>query len=74
MSSSSLHVPAATRTSKGARAPRSLLRDSSGAVAVEYLVVFAFVGLTTALAIAAAAPAIARHYADQRAILYQPNP
>lgn len=53
---------------------RSLTRDVRGAVTVEYLVVFTFVGLTTVLAINSAAPAVARHYAAQRAILYQPYP
>jgi len=66
-------MSATPRHSDGTRKP-SLRRDTAGAVTIEYVVVFAFVGLTTVAAVSAAVPAIARHYAAQRAVLYQPYP
>jgi Flp pilus assembly pilin Flp len=51
-----------------------IARDARGAAATEYVVVIAFVGVTTALAIAGVLPRVAEHYANQRALLYQPYP
>ena len=53
---------------------RALLRDTRGAVFIEYLVVYTFVGAVVAMALVAIGPAVVRHYLQQRQALYQPSP
>ncbi|MGC4093356.1 MAG: hypothetical protein QM756_36780 [Polyangiaceae bacterium] len=52
---------------------RSLLRDTRGALVVEYIVV-ASVAIGVALALAALGPGVVRGYAAQQNLLYQSNP
>jgi Flp pilus assembly pilin Flp len=53
---------------------RALVTDRRGAIAVEYLMLIAFVGVTTAATLAGLLPRILQHYAQQRATLMQPYP
>ncbi|HMJ15386.1 MAG TPA: hypothetical protein VK524_28415 [Polyangiaceae bacterium] len=51
-----------------------LLADQRGAMAVEYLMLVTFVGVTTALALAGLLPGMLAQYAQQRATLSLPYP
>jgi len=52
----------------------SLWRETRGAVSVEYITVFTFIGLVTALALWRLAPNVVRAYSQQRQALYQESP
>ena len=56
------------------RGLRAAVRDRRGAIAVEYLMLIAFVGVTTAATVAGLVPRIIQHYTQQRATLMQPYP
>ena len=56
------------------RGMRAVVADRRGAIAVEYLMLIAFVGVTTAATLAGLVPRIIQHYAQQRATLMQPYP
>jgi Flp pilus assembly pilin Flp len=53
---------------------RSLGRDTRGAAYLEYLVVYAAVGLVVAAGLVAIGPSVVRHYSAQRQVLYQSSP
>jgi hypothetical protein len=57
-------------------APRKggLWRATRGAVSIEYITVFTFIGLVTALALWRLAPGVVRAYSQQRQALYQESP
>lgn len=50
------------------------LRRRRGAISVEYLLVVAFIGLTTAIAIASVIPRVRASYAAETEALSQPYP
>jgi hypothetical protein len=52
----------------------SLLRDTRGAVLLEYLIVVTFAGVIVAVALATVGPKTVRNYSGQRAALYLSNP
>lgn len=51
-----------------------LLGDQRGAAQLEYVIVFATVGLTIVAAIAAVAPRAVHRYSTERALLYRHEP
>jgi Flp pilus assembly pilin Flp len=53
---------------------RRLLRDTRGAVNVEYLLVAGFVGIVTAVAIMSVIPRVKAHYENRTIMLSQPYP
>ena len=51
-----------------------LLCDRRGAAGLEYVIVFATVGLTIVAAVAAVAPGAVHRYSTERALLYRHEP
>jgi hypothetical protein len=60
--------------SVGARVLSRLLSDTRGAAATEYVILIAFVGVSTAAAIAGWLPRMAQENARQREVLSEPYP
>lgn len=52
----------------------NLRQDTRGQAYVEYLTLFALVGIVTALALSRVAPGVVRAYSQQRQNLYNPAP
>jgi len=52
----------------------SLVKDTRGAVLVEYLIVATFAGLLVAVGLASLGPKLVKNYSGQRAALYQSTP
>jgi hypothetical protein len=50
------------------------VRDSRGAVLLEYVVIAAFAGILVALALLTVGPKTVRNYSGQRGALYQHSP
>lgn len=54
--------------------PSGLVRDTRGAVLVEYVLGFGLVAIVIALGLASLGPDVVRTYAGRRAALYQHSP
>ena len=53
---------------------RRLRRDTRGSVYIEYVVVYALVGLVIAVGLVAIGPRVVEHYSRERQVLYQSSP
>ncbi len=53
---------------------RRLHRDTRGSIYLEYVVVYALVGLVIAVGLVAIGPRVVQHYSLQRQVLYQSSP
>jgi hypothetical protein len=62
------------RGAAGARALVHVLGDTRGAASTEYVILIAFVGITTAAVIAGWLPRVVQENARQREVLSQPYP
>jgi hypothetical protein len=61
-------------TSSVATSRRALAGDTRGVATIEYVTVFTFIGLVTALALWRLAPGVVQAYSQQRQALYLESP